>query len=611
MALDRGSAQKHTNARSGQSLLFEIAWEVCQQVGGIYTVLRSKAPRMVDAWGRRYFTVGPYNPETSPMEFEDTPPRGRMADAIRAMRDEGIEVHFGRWLVTGQPQTILIDVKSILPRLAEIKYNLWKHHDIPGTTADPLFDSVLAFGHGVERFFHHLTRAGRTRPPMIAHCHEWMAGAAIPELRRHNLPVSIVFTTHATTLGRYEAMNNENFYDRLDEVDWLASAKRYNIEAQTRLERACAHGSHVFTTVSDITADECEHLLGRPVDLVLPNGLNIERFVAMHEFQNLHLQYKEQIHRFVMGLFFPSYTFDLDRTLYLFSSGRYEYRNKGFDMTLESLARLNTMLKAERSDQTIVFFLVTKRDFHTINPEVLRRTAMLDELGRNCEAVTAEFGQQLFRETARGEIPDMNALIGDYWRLRLLRLLHARQTNRLPAIVTHDLVDDANDEVLKQLRYLGLFNGPDDPVKVVYHPDFITSSCPLLAMDYDHFVRGCHLGVFPSFYEPWGYTPLECIARGIPAVTSDLSGFGAYVQRVMPDHDENGIYVAKRRGTSMDEAADSLARWLREFCRGSRRERIKLRNRVESDTHEFDWTQLGTYYDLAHDMALERLGKKP
>ena len=165
-----------------------------------------------------------------------------------------------------------------------------------------------------------------------------MGAAAIPEIRRLNLPVATVFTTHATLLGRYLATGDNWFYNHLPNINWHADAKRYNIEARVLLERAAAHGAHVFTTVSSVTAQECEHLLGRRVDAVLPNGLNIERFIARHESENLHKIYKEKIHKFVMGHFFQSYHFDLNRTLYFFTSGRYEYRNKGFDLT-RALAR--------------------------------------------------------------------------------------------------------------------------------------------------------------------------------------------------------------------------------------------------------------------------------
>ena len=588
-------------------LLFEIAWEVCQQLGGIYTVLRSKAPTMVQRWGKRYFLVGPYNADLSGLEFEEHRPAGPVGRAVRALQAEGIDARWGRWLVTGQPQTVLLNGDSVWGRLDEIKYFLWEHHGIACGDGGSLPDEVLAFGHIVERLFRRLLEQRGLSRPVVAHFHEWMGAAAIPELRRARLGVGIVFTTHATLLGRYLATGDAGFHDRLGQVDWRGEARRLNIEPAVLLERAAAAGAHVLTTVSEVTGEECRHLLGRSPDVLLPNGLNIERFAAVHEFQNLHRVYKDRIHRFVMGQFFPSYTFDLDRTLYFFSAGRCEYRNKGFDLVLESLARLNAALRGAGERRTVVFFLITQRPYRQINSQVLHRSAMLEELRRNCEAIREQFGERLFEACARGQAPDYNALVDDYWRLRLRRLMHARRAAALPLVVTHDLLDDAGDEVLRQIRYLNLVNNASDAVKVVYHPDFVSAAGPLFGMDYDQFVRGCHLGIFPSFYEPWGYTPLECVARGVPAVTSDLSGFGTYVGGA-DGGSEGGIYVLPRRGRSFDEAAAQLAAWLLEFCRMGRRERIAQRNRVEARAEQFDWQRLADNYDTAHRLAARYCG---
>ena len=313
----------HDSATSTKPILFEIAWEVCQQLGGIYTVIRSKVPSIVDQWGARYCLIGPYNPQTSQTEFEEVQPTGMFKDVIEALNAQGIEAHYGHWLITGRPRVLLLNPRSVQSQLGWIKYLLWEHHNIAVPDEDDLVNQVVAFGYVVEQCFRAIAKTQTTQRPIIAHFHEWMGGSAIPEIRRAAIPVSIVFTTHATLLGRYLAMNDPWFYDHVPFVDWLADARRFNIEAQVRIERAAAHGSHVFSTVSDITGFECEHLLGRKPDVLLPNGLNIERFVALHEFQNLHRVYKEKINEFVVAHFFPSYSFDLDRTLYFFTSGRF------------------------------------------------------------------------------------------------------------------------------------------------------------------------------------------------------------------------------------------------------------------------------------------------
>ncbi|MFA7159111.1 MAG: glycosyltransferase [Kiritimatiellia bacterium] len=598
--------EREQDAIPPNTLLFEIAWEVCQQLGGIYTVIRSKLPSMIEHWGNRYCLIGPYNPVTAAIEFEEAQPAGLVARAIEAIRGMGFEAHYGRWLVSGRPQVVLLNTRSAMRNLNEIKYFLWKHHHIGTPIDDDELNSIVAFGFLVQEFFKALTMDRRELPPIIAHFHEWMAGVAIPEMRRSNVSVSIAFTTHATLLGRYIAMTDPWFYDHLPFVNWEQDARRFNIDSRVRIERAAAHGAHVFTTVSDVTALECKHLIGREVDQVLPNGLNVERFTARHESENLHMIYKEKINRFVIGHFFPSYSFNLDRAVYLFTSGRYEYRNKGFDLTLEALARLNARLKENKSDVTVVMFIVTKRPFRSIIAEVLNSKAMTEELYNTCMMVKDKIGARLFKATSTGTLPDFNALADETLMMRLKRIMQAWRTSRLPPIVTHDLFDQDRDEVLNQLRRCNLVNHNDDPVKIIYHPDFITMADPLFGIDYDQFVRGCHLGLFPSYYEPWGYTPLECLARSIPAVASDLSGFGSYILKRSPECQQNGLYVVQRRKNSYDASAEELARYLLEFCKLDTRARIALRFHALELAEHFDWKQLSGYYNRAHAMALRR-----
>lgn len=588
------------------TLLFEIAWEVCQQLGGIYTVIRSKVPSMIENWGDRYFLIGPYNPVTAAVEFEAAEPVGLVASAIEILKAKGIEVHYGRWLVSGRPQVILINVNSVMHKLREIKYFLWKNHYIGTPGDDGEVNQVVVFGFLINEFFKALTKEKTDLPPIIAHFHEWMSSAAIPDMRRDHLPVGIVFTTHATLLGRYIAMTDPWFYDHLPFVKWEHDARRFNIEARVRIERAAAHGAHIFTTVSDVTALECEYLINRKVDQVLPNGLNVERFTARHESENLHMIHKERINQFVVGHFFPSYHFNLDRTIYFFTSGRYEYRNKGFDLTIEALARLNARLKHNRNDLTIVMFIVSRRPFRSIIADVLNNKAMTEELHNTCMMIREQIGARLFKASALGQLPDFNTLVDESYMLRLRRIMQAWRTNRLPLIVTHDLYDQEHDEVLNQLRKSNMLNHAGDPVKIVYHPDFITMADPLFGIDYDQFVRGCHLGLFPSYYEPWGYTPLECLARNIPAVASDLSGFGSYIVNHSPDCRQNGLCVIKRKNVSYDDSAEELANYLLSFCKLDTRERIALRFHAQELAEEYDWKKLICYYNRAHEMAIKK-----
>jgi len=598
---------KPERSRRAEPILLEVAWEVCNKLGGIYTVLRSKAPQMREKWGNRYCLVGPYAGDESLLEFDPAPLTGPIGRAVKAVQDLGIGAHYGRWLVTGRPNVVLLNYLDVFPRLHEVKYRLWQHHEIPTPGDDEMLNNAIAFAEVARVFFGKLAEAESKRRDLIAHFHEWLVGATIPLLRGDGWPGSTVFTTHATLLGRYLAMNDQNFYGHLPQYNPFGEADKFLVDSQFRIERAAAHGAQVFTTVSDLTAEECNHLLGRKPDILLPNGLNIQRFAAPHEFQTLHREYKSKIHEFTMGHFFPSYHFDLDETIYLFTSGRFEYRNKGMDLTVEALAQLNHRLKQSDSKRTVVAFIITRRPVRSMNVTALQTSAMLKELQTISDAIKEQVGQHLFERAAAGEIPDLNTLIDDYWRLRLRRTIQAWRRDLPPGIVTHDLQDDVTDPVLNALRHAQLWNQEDARVKVIYHPDFITTTSPLFGLEYDQFVRGCHLGIFPSYYEPWGYTPLESIALGVPAITSDLSGFGSYAQQILPEHEQKGLWVLPRKSVSWAESAAQLSEWMFRFSQLNSRDRIRLRNRVESFSEHFDWGNLIQRYHEAHELAVDRL----
>ena len=600
----------HAGPRAPNGVIcFEFATEVCNQVGGIYQVLRSKAPAMVERWRTRYYLVGPYDARASALEFEPRKPTGWMKRVVENLAKQGVIAHHGVWLVSGRPRVLLLERKYDEAKLGALKYELWNDHGLATPGGDAFVDLSVTFADLSRTLLREVckqwvVKGGSGR--VLAHFHEWLGGLACPLIRREQLPVATIFTTHATLLGRYIAGNESDFYEKLPTIEPWGAAERYGVRTPHQIERMCAHAAHVMTTVSGVTGEECQHLLERGADVVLPNGLNVERFDVGHEFQTLHQQYKEKIHRFTMGHFFPSYSFDLSRTIYAFTSGRFEPGNKGFDLCLEALARLNYLLRDFDLGVTVVFFIVTSRAGASPSPKSLQSRGVLNELQSVCDSILRQVGDRMFGEAAAGRRVSLDDLVDDYWALRYRRTQQAMRTEGLPPICTHQVPEP--DPVLDRIRQLGLFNRPEDRVKVVYHPEFIKPENPLWGIEYEQFVRGCHLGVFPSAYEPWGYTPLECVAMGVPSITSDLAGFGRYVQERLPDHDRWGLNVLKRRGRSMPDSAADLSRWLLAYCRLDRRGRIDLRNSVERHARDFGWDRLVTHYHKAHDLTLERAG---
>lgn len=596
---------RNTIMDNRKEFLIECAWEVCNQVGGIYTVIRSKILSQQIRWNDNYLLIGPYfgpSNEFEEIDYEDS-------DAFRTcvgMREKGIDVRYGTWLVSGRPKVVLINPFSIFYKLGEIKYEMWESFDIPSVSHNDLLDQVIGFGFLTQWFIHDFIHQ-KNDNQIVAHFHEWMVGLPVPYLRKSNANVKIIFTTHATLLGRYLAMSDPNFYDRIYDISWHDEAVHFDSLTQVKLERAAAHGANIFTTVSDITARECIFLLGRKPEVITPNGINIQRHEAIHHMQTMHAECKEKINNFVIGHFFPSYKFDLDKTVYFFSSGRFEYQNKGYDLTLEALARLNHLMHQHNVDMNVVFFMVTKRATNHFNVQSLTSRTMMEELKLTCKSIEKEISQKLFESVAGSsddKLPDLNQFIEDHIRLKFRRIMQSSKTHALPPVCTHNLYDDVNDEVLSFLRGSGLLNKREDKVKVIYHPDFISVTNPLFHMDYDQFVRGCHLGVFPSYYEPWGYTPIECMVKGVPAITSDLAGFGDYAKQHIADDIDQGLWVVDRSGRSFHEAADQLAMQMFNFLKLNRRERIMQRNKVEQMSLHFDWNNLISFYNKAYDMAL-------
>ena len=601
-----GPSQRHTAPSDPHALLFETAWEVCNQIGGIYTVLRSKAEVTTRIWGDRYVLFGPYSPDKAAVEFEEREPGALLGPTIKAMRDSGHKVHYGRWLVAGHPRVVLLDFYHAFSRLNEYRHAFWADCGIHYPDEDHTANDCVAFAYLLVEFLEHfLQQEGRDRR-VILHCHEWMAATALPIVRKRQLPLATIFTTHATLLGRYLCASTRDFYERLPWIDPDKESGDRRIYHRYCMERAATAAAHVFTTVSDITAYEAEHLLKRRPEKILPNGLRVEKFAALHEFQNLHRTYKERIHSFVQGHFFGSYSFDLDKTLYVFTAGRYEYHNKGIDLFIEALSRLNHYLMHSGSDVTVVAFIVTSAPAHHMNVDVLQSHSMIRDLRATCARIGQLMEQRLFDCVARGEFPEPRSLIRENETVLLKRLMHSRRRRGLPPIVTHHMVDDATDPVLNHLRHRHLFNHEHDRVKVIFHPEFITRTNPLFSMDYPDFVRGCHLGVFPSYYEPWGYTPAECAVLGVPAVCTDLSGFGAFMRTNLPDPDREGIFVLKRRGVGAEESIAYLTRIMTRFVRLTRRDRIQLRNRVERLAQTLDWNELNPAYEEARHLALAR-----
>jgi glycogen(starch) synthase len=583
-------------------LLFEVCWELAKKVGGIYTVIRSKALITSLKYKEKYILIGPYNSKTQFTEFEFTQPTGSLAKVLEILEKEHkIKYRFGRWLVKGSPRVVLLDFDSSRDKLHE-----WRTAVNPYLSPhDSEVNDAIIFGNQMALFLAGMVK-NEPKEKLIAHFHEWMCGVAIVLLRTWQIKISTIFTTHATILGRFLSAGKVDFYRNIERVNVEQEAGDRGIYAKYWIERAAAHGAHLFTTISEITAHEATFMLGKKPDHLLPNGLQVEHFEALHEFQTLHAESKAIISDFVKGHFYGHYNFDLDKTLYFFTSGRYEVFNKGIDMYIEALSQLNELLKQEQTDVTVVAFIITNGNANGFNNESLRGREISRDLKKTCENIVKHMADRMFEAACRGEIVKPEQLMDDDDLVKLKgSVLHVNSRATLPPIVTHNMLLD--DEIINLLKQYNLLNLDHDRVKVIYHPEFLTRLNPLIPLDYTQFVRGCHLGVFPSYYEPWGYTPAECTVMGVPSITSNFTGFANFMSRRVEDPERHGIFIIDRQHKSYHEAVTQTTNTMWRFCQLSRRARINMRNKTERLSKLLSWNILNQYYENARQASLTKV----
>jgi len=584
--------------------IFEVSWEVCNKVGGIHTVITSKANQMVKEYGEDYFVVGPFIVQKASSEFQEKLPPEFLREAFKLLRNEGIICHYGRWLIDGTPNTILIDFSEFTKNRNEIKRKLWDRFRIDSLNTEYFdFDEPVIWAYSVGRMIEEVRK--RTNERIILHAHEWLSGAAILYIRMNNVKVATVFTTHATVLGRALASAGRNFYANINLIKPDEEAYKNNIQAKHQLEKQTALNCDVFTTVSEITSIEANVMLGRKADVILPNGLDISKFPTFDELAIKHKNLKNKIKEFLMYYFFPYYSFDIEKTLIYFIAGRYEFHDKGIDIFIKALSKLNNRLKDENSEKTVVAFFWIPAGVKSIRPELLESRTLYEDLRDTINEEFPEIKQKILYLMICGKEINDKSLFTEPFLLEVKKKMLRLKRQGSPPLSTHEIYNEDNDLIMKHLKESGIDNEKDDKVKVIYYPIYLTGADGLLDLNYYECMTGSHLGVFSSFYEPWGYTPLEAAALGISSITTDLAGFGRYVLKHREDPKTPGIFVLKRFNVDDETAVENLANLLYEFTKLSKEERIK--NKIEANriSKLADWNILIKNYFEAHKLALK------
>jgi len=524
--------------------LFEVSWEVCNKVGGIYTVIVSKLPAATKVYGENYFLLGP-DLKTN-LEFEETD-EGCWDRIREGIAIKEIPCRFGRWRVPGEPKAILVNFGQKYDR-DQLLFRIWEDYGVDSIAGgwdyvEPVMFSYAA-GEVIETIYNVLLRPTGIRA--VAQFHEWMTGAGMLGLKKRVPEIGAVFTTHATMLGRALAGAGMDIYTMMDNISPQREASAHNITAKCSLETVSAREADCFTTVSEITASEAKNFLGRTPDLITPNGLDIENIPDLAADRATALESRKRLlaaaARFV-GRDFP------DNTRIMAISGRYEFTNKGIDLFLSALARLNGELGP---DQTILAYIFVLSGYMDLIPSLKSDAARPDPAN--------------------------------------------------PPLATHRLHNEAFDPILQACDRLGLKNLPRNRVQVIYIPAYLNGHDGLLNMTYYEALAGCDLGVFPSYYEPWGYTPLESAAYAVPTITTDQAGFGLWARQMVGE--DRGIILLKRIGKAWEAVADNLYAVFKDFLGKSEEDLQKMRVAARATAALANWEEFFHNYREAYGCAL-------
>lgn len=549
-----------TNKLLFPDYIFESSWEVCNKVGGIYAVLSTRAKTLQDRIKDQVIFIGPdcWEHETCPYFSEDA---ALLADWRRRAADEGLRLRVGRWEVPGRPIAVLVDFKPYFAQKDQIYTQLWLDYRVDSLHAYGDYDEASMFSYAaglvVESYYRHHLNASHK---VVYHGNEWMTGLGLLYVQKHLPQVATVFTTHATSIGRSIAGNNKPLYDYLTAYNGDQMADELNMQSKHSIEKQTAHHVDCFTTVSDITARECAELIDKPVDAVLPNGFEDNFVPSGSTFTAKRRAARKQLLKVANALLGTDMG---DETMIVATSGRYEFRNKGIDVFIEAMHRL---LHDNDFDKQLIAFV---------------------------------------------EVPGW---VGDAREdLRERLSVNRKYDTPLPTpTVTHWLHNMGDDRVLAMMSQLGLYNRPDDRVKIIFVPCYLTGNDGIFDMPYYDIIMGNDLSVYPSYYEPWGYTPLESIAFRVPAITTTLAGFGLWVNSELGREGEieDGVKVINRTDYNYSDVAESIKNTIAEYARLSPLAVKRSRERAGRLSKKALWGKFISYYEQAYDIALRKAEKR-
>jgi len=535
--------------------IFEVSWEVCNKIGGIHTVIATKLKSIQPDYGDKYMFIGPELNKDTDGNTEFIEDKDLYPDWKESMAKEGIVIRIGRWKIIGTPIAILIDFTALFSQKNEILAKLWEEYQLDSISGQWDYIEPVLFGYAAGKVVDSFDKYYLDfNTKVTAHFHEWMTGAGILYLHSQAPHISRVFTTHATVLGRSIAGNGLNLYDDMEAYNPDVVSAEFNLKSKFSLEKNAAFNAHVFTTVSNVTARECEVLIGKKPDLITPNGFDNTMVPKGKAYDTIRKKAREKM--IAVGNALSSKDLKED-TFISIISGRYEYRNKGVDIYLQALKKLKPLLKEGKN--VLAYITIP----------------------------TAHFG------------PDVN----------LQKILKGQEADIADARLTHNLMDYHQDAIIQYCNQNGLNNIGGSGLTVVFVPAYLKGDDGIFNISYYDLLMGCDLSIFPSYYEPWGYTPLESVAFGVPSVTTNLAGFGKWVQQEFKVK-FGGLIVLERTDENGEEIEDELVNLILKLINSSEQQRAKTVKESLQISQTAMWSNLVKYYFDAYKLAIERSGQK-
>ncbi|MDE5906536.1 MAG: alpha-glucan family phosphorylase, partial [Alistipes sp.] len=538
-----------SNAKLTPDYLFEVSWEVCNKIGGIHTVVSTKAQTATRKFGDRYLLIGPdLSHEGVNPEFEED--LSLLRSWRQSVYSEGIRIRVGRWKIKGEPTVILVDFTSLFPRKDEILKKLWEDYHVDSISGQWDYIEPVLFGYAAGMVIASYVDTFCTATEKIAaHFHEWMTAAGGLYLRRNAPYVATLFTTHATVMGRCIAGNGLPLYNDLTKFNADELARQFNVMAKHSIEKMAATYHDAFLTVSDITANECKYLLSREPDCVTPNGFENDFVWTGTEYQSKRAEARRTMIDVAEACLGRKFTTD---PLIVGTSGRYEFRNKGLDVFIESL---KTLAASDRLDREVLVY------------------------------ITVPAGN-------RGPRPDLQAHLADASK-PIDGSRYKYSTHQLEYPDTDPIVHALNGSILTT---------DDSKVKVIFVPTYLNRNDGIFGKEYYELLVGMDLTVFPSYYEPWGYTPLESVAFSVPTITTTLAGFGLWVNK-QPEHE--GVEVIRRDDYNDREVIENIADAMLRFCQLDEKQVEKARQSALEISKSALWEHLYAAYENAYAEAID------